>query len=97
MNKMLTLVLLTLINSICLGDQNPLTVSNCDFLNNVGDVSRLSCGILQESKMTNAHAFILDAGGHGGGDMGCKRSIMDVFMSNPNGIIDTSCLKLYKQ
>ncbi len=48
-----------------------------------------------QSKMTKSHAFILDQAGHGGGNMACKRSIMDAFMSNPDDPLDTGCLKLY--
>lgn len=47
MDKVLVLFLLTLVNSVCLAEQNISTASNCDFLGNAGDVSRFSCGILQ--------------------------------------------------
>jgi pimeloyl-ACP methyl ester carboxylesterase len=48
-----------------------------------------------ESKMNDVRSFVIDAGGHGGGDMECKRAIMDAFMTAPDADLDTSCLKLY--
>ncbi|MEQ9424595.1 MAG: alpha/beta fold hydrolase [Cyclobacteriaceae bacterium] len=48
-----------------------------------------------ESKITFTQSFTLDEGGHGGGDMVCKRAIYDQFMTNPMGELDTDCLKLW--
>lgn len=72
-------------------------VSSLIFVNQYDPVTPPIHASIFKSKMTNAHAFILDAGGHGGGDVGCKRSIMDVFMSSPNASLETGCLKLFKQ
>lgn len=67
------------------------------FVNQYDPVTPPKNAAVYESQMTNVHAFIIDAGGHGGGDMNCKRSIMDAFMSNPEAELSTGCLKLYKQ
>lgn len=66
------------------------------FINQYDPVTPPENAAVFKSQMTNAHAFILDAGGHGGGDVNCKRSIMDAFMSAPNAALNTGCLKLYK-
>jgi pimeloyl-ACP methyl ester carboxylesterase len=65
------------------------------FVNQFDPVTPPENAAIFEAKMTNAQSFILDAGGHGGGDMECKRAIMDAFMTSPNGELDTSCLELY--
>lgn len=50
--------------------------------------------ILME-KLTKGHLYILDEGGHGGGDVDCRNKVMIDFMSDPNGKFDTTCLNLY--
>ncbi len=67
------------------------------FVNQFDPVTPPENAAIFQSKMTDSHAFIIDAGGHGGGDMGCKRSIMDAFMSDPSKPFDSGCLKLYQQ
>ena len=67
------------------------------FINQFDPVTPPENAAIFQSKMTDSHAFIIDAGGHGGGDMVCKRQIMDAFMSAPNVELDAGCLKLYEE
>lgn len=45
--------------------------------------------------LTNGQLFILDEGGHGGGNIECRYEVMSDFMNNPSLALDTSCLNLY--
>ena len=66
------------------------------FINQFDPVTPPENAAIFQSKMTNSHAFVIDAGGHGGGDMDCKRQIMDAFMSAPEAELDAGCLNLYE-
>jgi pimeloyl-ACP methyl ester carboxylesterase len=65
------------------------------FINQFDPVTPPENAAIFQSKMTNSRAFIIDAGGHGGGDMECKRKIMDAFMTSPDAELDVGCLRLY--
>lgn len=65
------------------------------FVNQFDPVTPPENAAIFQSRMTDSHAFVIDAGGHGGGDMECKRQIMDEFMTSPEADLDASCLKLY--
>jgi len=65
------------------------------FINQFDPVTPPENARLFQSKMTDSHAFVIDEGGHGGGDMACKRQSMDAFMTSPDADLDASCLKLY--
>ncbi|MEP1096574.1 MAG: alpha/beta fold hydrolase [Cyclobacteriaceae bacterium] len=52
--------------------------------------------ILME-RLSNGLLFIMDEGGHGGGDVECRNKVMTAFMDNPKANLDTSCLNLYKE
>ena len=52
-------------------------------------------GYIFQEKLDNSHLFVLDEGGHGGGNEDCRSKVMIAFMDNPNGIFDTSCHKIY--
>ena len=67
------------------------------FINQFDPVTPPENAAIFQSKMTNARAFIIDEGGHGGGDMECKRQIMDAFMQAPDHELDTACLKLFDE
>ncbi len=51
--------------------------------------------ILMED-LTNGQLYILDEGGHGGGDVTCRNKVMIAFMDDPDSNLDTSCLNIYK-
>lgn len=65
------------------------------FINQFDPVTPPKNLVVFQARMRDSQSFILDAGGHGGGDMDCKRAIMDAFMSAPDAPLDTKCLKLY--
>jgi len=64
------------------------------FINQFDPVTPPENAATFQSKMTDSRAFIIDEGGHGGGDMECKRKIMDAFMTSPDVELATECLKL---
>ncbi|MCZ6521921.1 MAG: alpha/beta fold hydrolase [Bacteroidetes bacterium] len=53
-------------------------------------------GHILMNKLTNGQLFILDEGGHGGGDVECRNKVMIAFMDDPDGNLDTSCLNIYE-
>jgi pimeloyl-ACP methyl ester carboxylesterase len=67
------------------------------FINQFDPVTPPENAAIFQSKMTDSRAFIIDAGGHGGGDMECKRKVMDAFMTSPDVELDTECLQLYEE
>jgi pimeloyl-ACP methyl ester carboxylesterase len=50
--------------------------------------------ILQE-QISPSRLFVLDEGGHGGGNWNCQVKIMNEFMDNPLSSLATDCLNLY--
>jgi len=52
-------------------------------------------GHIMMENLANGQLYILDEGGHGGGDVACRTKVMIAFMDNPNGNLDTSCLNVY--
>ena len=54
-------------------------------------------GYILMEKLSNGQLFILDEGGHGGGDLACQARVMDDFMNDPGGELDVSCLNLYEE
>ena len=67
------------------------------FINQFDPVTPPENAAIFQSKMIDSRAFVIDEGGHGGGDMECKRKIMDAFMTSPDVELDTKCLKLYEE
>ena len=65
------------------------------FINQFDPVTPPENAAIFQAKLPKSQAFIIDAGGHGGGDMKCKRSIMDAFMSDPGQELQSSCLRLW--
>lgn len=54
-------------------------------------------GKIMMETLSNGQLFILDEGGHGGGDVNCRNKVMINFMYDPNGELDASCLNVYKE
>lgn len=54
-------------------------------------------GHIFQKKLENSFLYILDEGGHGGGNQDCRSQILLQFIDNPHKEPDTSCLKLYKE
>lgn len=65
------------------------------FVNQFDPVTPPENGSLFQKKLTKSHLFILDVGGHSGGDFNCKMKVMAEFMNDPKKQLDGSCLKLF--
>lgn len=65
------------------------------FINQFDPVTPPENASIFQSKMSDSRAFIINAGGHAGGDMVCKRSMMDAFMDNPQLELNSDCLDLW--
>lgn len=65
------------------------------FVNQYDPVTPPENGVLFQKKLTNSKLFILDEGGHGGGNQACREKVMIDFMDDPLKVLDTSCLNLY--
>lgn len=64
------------------------------FVNQYDPVTPPEYGRMYAEKLENGRLFILDEGGHGGGNQECKGQLFADFMNDPENI-DTSCLNLY--
>lgn len=53
-------------------------------------------GYIFKEQLTNAQLFVLDEGGHGGGNPACMAKVMNDFMTKPEGKLDYGCLNLYQ-
>jgi len=54
-------------------------------------------GKIMMERLSNGLLFIMDEGGHGGGDVECRNKVMTAFMDDPKAKLDTSCLNLYEE
>ncbi len=54
-------------------------------------------GYIFKEKLPNAFLYILDEGGHGGGNVDCRNRVMIAFMDDPGKSPDSSCLKLVQE
>ena len=66
------------------------------FVNRFDPVTPPKNGHIFKKNLSNGTLFILDEGGHGGGNQKCKDKVISDFMNNPKGKLDISCLNLYK-
>lgn len=67
------------------------------FVNRFDPVTPPKNGHIFKKNLSNGTLFILDEGGHGGGNQKCKDKVVSDFMNDPNGELDISCLNLYKE
>ena len=67
------------------------------FVNQFDPVTPPKNGHIFKKTLSNGILLILDEGGHGGGNRKCKDQVIIDFMNNPNEVLDTSCLNLYKE
>ncbi len=65
------------------------------FVNQYDPVTPPENGKFFQKKLENSHLFVIDEGGHAGGDFDCKMKIMNEFMASPTKSPDASCLKLF--
>jgi len=54
-------------------------------------------GKIMQRELTNGKLFVLDEGGHGGGNVECRVAVMTKFMNAPHETLDTQCLNLYQE
>jgi pimeloyl-ACP methyl ester carboxylesterase len=66
------------------------------FVNQYDPVTPPENGVLFQKQLTDSHLFIIDQGGHGGGNFPCKLKMMRAFMDDPAAASDSSCLPLFK-
>ncbi len=67
------------------------------FVNRFDPVTPPKNGYLFKEKLSKGKLFVLDEGGHGGGNPECKNQIINAFMDNPYGNLQTSCLNVYAE
>ncbi len=67
------------------------------FVNQYDPVTPPINGKIMQKQLTRAQLFIMDEGGHGGGDFQCRFKVMENFMEAPFGTLDTSCLNLFSE
>ena len=53
-------------------------------------------GRIMMKGLSQGQLFILDEGGHGGGNGACRAKVMMAFMEDPTSELDTACLNLYQ-
>ncbi len=66
------------------------------FVNQYDPVTPPAYGHLFLDNLSNGQLFVLDEGGHGGGNAECRTKVMLEFMANPTRKLDRSCLNLYE-
>ena len=47
--------------------------------------------------LSEGQLYILDEGGHGGGNAACRYQVMHAFMSDPKAPLDVSCLRIHRK
>ncbi|MBT8258481.1 MAG: alpha/beta hydrolase [Bacteroidia bacterium] len=67
------------------------------FVNRYDPVTPPKNGRLFKEKLSKGQLFILDEGGHGGGNRECKFQVILDFMGAPDKPLDSSCLNIYKE
>lgn len=65
------------------------------FVNQYDPVTPPEHGIIMKKDLSNSQLFIMDEGGHGGGDFICMDRVIQSFMDEPSRELDSSCLNLY--
>ena len=65
------------------------------FVNRYGPVTPPKNGVLFQENLINGTLLVLDEGGHGGGNRGCKDQVTINFMNDPNAVPDFSCLNIF--
>ena len=54
-------------------------------------------GLVLMERLSNGQLYVLDEGGHGGGNVQCRTKVMTNFMNAPSEQLDISCLRLYSE
>ncbi len=66
-------------------------------VNQYDPVTPPSNGPIMMKGLTNGRLYVLDEGGHGGGNRACRIQVMMDFFANPDDEPDVSCLNLWAQ
>ena len=53
-------------------------------------------GHIMMERLNNGQLYIMDEGGHGGGNADCRNKVMMAFMADPAAELDVSCYNLYE-
>lgn len=64
------------------------------FVNKYDPVTPPEDGRIMNKTLSSGHLFILDEGGHGGGNMECKLKVIRSFLDNPSVRPESGCLNL---
>lgn len=72
----------------------PSDIPTIIFVNKYDPVTPPKYGYLYMENLTNGQLFVLDEGGHGGGNADCRQNVVSDFMANPTKKLDISCLNL---
>lgn len=75
----------------------PSAIPTLIFVNRYDPVTPPINGKIMQEQLSNSQLFVMDEGGHGGGDLSCRLKVISDFMDAPNDILDTSCLNLYHE
>ncbi|MDH3245923.1 MAG: alpha/beta hydrolase, partial [Saprospiraceae bacterium] len=73
----------------------PSTVPSLITVNQYDPVTPPENGWIFKRDLINSHLFILDEGGHGGGNFECKAEVMISFLDKPLDELDPGCLNIY--
>lgn len=74
----------------------PSAIPTVIMVNQYDPVTPPENGYIFKEQLSNAYLFILDEGGHGGGDEDCRNKVMMAFMDAPGEPLDASCLNVYR-
>ncbi len=75
----------------------PSDIPTLIFANRYDPVTPPINGKIMLEQLSQAQLFVMDEGGHGGGDWECRLKVMTNFMKAPHEMLDTSCLNLYHE
>ena len=64
------------------------------FVNKYDPVTPPENGALFQKQLSDSQLFIIDQGGHGGGNVPCKFALMKAFMDDPTRTLVANCMKL---
>lgn len=64
------------------------------FVNQYDPVTPPENGVLFQKQLSHSQLFIIDQGGHGGGNFACKFALIEAFMDDPSRKLVANCMKL---
>lgn len=76
---------------------SPSDIPTIIMVNQYDPVTPPEYGHIFMQTLSKGQLFILDEGGHGGGNTACRNQVMIDFMDDPHAELDISCLNLYEE